>query len=365
MSTTEFPRDLIPLLRCSRDRNELNVSVLRSGAFGVIDARMLCTECGFVYRIEDGIAHMLVEDNLTAEDRHEISIRDCEYASTHGKPFVAPAASWRSELSDLLEIPPHLQALGQMKRCRVLELGCGDGRCTMLMAQLGAQILAVDFSINALRRMAAWLPSGVAPTNYRLANPSTSGDLRGCIGLVQACASHFHVAPKTFDRTLSATPLDSREQRMAMYRTIADGLKDGGRYVGSFEHDDLMRRLLGLPLGRRYEQGGIFIEHFSAETLKREFAPFFFQLRTQCIRPRMPFVSLLPNSLNVFLSVWISRIPGLRNFGEIVLVIANKPIRSPLEVANRSGNRLLKAVFRSYTRQLGKEPVWGTDELVS
>jgi hypothetical protein len=58
---------------------------------------------------------------------------------------------------------------------------------------------------------------------------------------------------------------------MAMFRTIADALTDAGRYLGGFEHDDFVRRLLDLPFARRYEHGGIFIEHFEAPT---DFEPY-------------------------------------------------------------------------------------------
>ncbi len=121
----------------------------------------------------------------------------------------------------------------------------------MLMAQLRAQILAVDFSITALHKLAWKLPSGLAPTSYRL-DGEEGVDLRPRVGLVQAHATYFHVAPHSFDRALCTTPLDGRDQRMAMYRTISDSLSDEGVFVGSGEHDDLTRRHLGLPIARRH-----------------------------------------------------------------------------------------------------------------
>jgi uncharacterized protein YbaR (Trm112 family) len=361
---TEFPSDFLPLLRCSADGGPLSASEIRSGHIGIIQARLECDECGLAYRIEDGIARMLLEDALSPEDRHEIAIRDVEYGCTNGEAFVPPEASWRSELSDLIEIPPHLDALAPLQNQRVLELGCGDGRYTMLMAQLGARVMAADFSLNALRRMAAWLPSGTPPTSYR-ARGIRQGDLRPYIALVQVDASRFRVQARAFDRALSATPLDSREQRMAMFRTIADALTDAGRYLGGFEHDDFIRRLLGLPLVRRYQRGGIFIEHFDRSTIKSEFAPYFLRLSTRCVRPRIPFVSRLPKSWAAGLLGLISMTPGLGQLGEIVLVSAERSVRPPAEGANRAGNRFVKAAFKWYARRLGKEPVWGSDEYVT
>jgi hypothetical protein len=81
----------------------------------------------------------------------------------------------------------------------------------MLMAQMGARILAVDFSINALRKLAWWLSSNTPPTIFKLVDRYPSLDLSRHIGLVQADINHFHAAPHSFDRALSTTPLDSRD----------------------------------------------------------------------------------------------------------------------------------------------------------
>ena len=61
--------------------------------------------------------------------------------------------------------------------------------------------------------------------------------------------------PAALIAPFSATPLDGRDQRMAMYHTISDALRDDGVYVGGVEHDDLTRRLLGLPIARRVRGG--------------------------------------------------------------------------------------------------------------
>lgn len=339
----EFPRDLFPLLRCSRDAGPLViVEELQSGAVGIIEARLRCGTCAAEYRIEDGIARLL-EGPLTPEGKHEIAIIDGGHACIRPGPFVPPALGWRSELNDLLEIPPHLAELEPLDSCRVLELGCGDGRFTMLMAQLGARVLAVDFSINALRKLAWWLPSGVAPTAYQPVG--SSADLRGHVGLVQAEASHFHVAHRSFDRALSATPLDSRDERMRMYHTIADALTDEGRFIGGVEHDDLIRRLLGLPLARRYKEGGIFIEHFDIATMRREAAPFFSKLRIRPIRPLVPFVRRLPLWGAVGVLRTVGALPVLRHLGQILLFRAENPVRPPVEGAVRSGSKLAKGLL--------------------
>ncbi len=357
--SAEFPRHFLALLRCSHDAGPLILAAeLQSGAVGLVQARLRCAVCDAEYRIEDGIAN-LMSDALTSEEQYEMAIRDSQHSSLPPEGFVPPASGWRSKLSDLLEIPHHLSEL-QPRGCNVLEIGCGDGRFTILMAQMGASVLAVDFSVDSLRTLGSSLPSGIAPTAYQLPHHSPS-DLRGRVALVRADASHFHVAPRSFDRALSTTPLDSCEERLAMYRSIAEALTDDGRYVGSVENDDLTRRLLGLPLARRYSSG-IFIEHFDVGKLQREVAPFFSRLRIRPIRPRLPFMHHLPSNWALRLSRLAAATPVLRHLGEILLFRAERPVRQPIEGTRRPGSKLAKRLFRWYMSKLGKDSLWENNE---
>ena len=357
-----FPCGLLPLLRCSRDAGALILAAeLETGHVGIIQGTIKCTTCAAEYSIEDGIVR-LMHGALTRENDQEMSLRDSQ--NTHLLPgsFVPPPFGWRSLLSDLLEIPQHLDALQPAGR-RMLEIGCGDGRFTMLLAQMGASVLAVDFSINALRILGSRLPSGMAPTAYQLPNSHSQGDLRHLVGLVQADASHFCVAPRSFDRAFCTTPLDSREERMALYRTIAEALTDQGRYVGSVENDDLTRRLLGLPVARRYSSG-IFIEHFSPEKMRREAAPYFSKLHIRPIRPRIPLLHRLPYKWTLLISRIAISLPVLRHLGEILLLRAEQPVRPTLEGVHRPGNKLAKRLYRWYMQKIGKASLWEENEPV-
>ena len=219
-------------------------------------------------------------------------------------------------------------------------------------------MLAVDFSIAALHKLTDSLLTGVAPTTYRVAPRRPAGSLTAHVGLVQADAGHFHVAPRIFDRALSATPLDSRDERMRMYHTIAEALTDDGRFVGGVEHDDLNRRLLGLPRIRRYTPGGILLEHLDIPTMRRETAPYFSQLHFFPIRAHLPFIRRLPMKVAVFLSLAVNEIPGLRHFGEILLLSAEDPIRLPVEGVRRPGNTVAKSLYRWYKGRRGEKALW-------
>jgi len=356
-----FPRKFLPLLRCIRDSGQLSICrEARSDDDAIVEGSMRCVECSQEYPIENGVVRLMT-DALTQETQHEILLKDEEYEAMP-EVFVPPASGWRSIFADQIEIPPHLEALHPLENCRVLELGCGDGRFTLLMAQMGAEVLAVDFSFAALRKVGNHLLSGVAPTTYKLASPRTVGGFVGKVGLVQADASNLQVAPRSFDRALSATPLDSRDERMKMFRMVAESLTDDGRYVGGVEYDDLYRKLFGMPLVRRYNPDGILIEHLDFPTMRREAAPYFCRLRMQTIRARVPLVEQKLAKRLPALSVAVSRIvcalPGFKHLGELLLLSAERPRRLPIEGARRPGFVAAKNLYRWYRRLQGKETMW-------
>jgi SAM-dependent methyltransferase len=341
-----FPKDMVPLLRCNIDSGELALGESPTcDADGILNAVLHCKICRAEYLIQDGIA-CLLPDWLTPEDTLEMGIRDrVDYDCTNPGSFVPPAEGWRSVLSDILEVPAHLDELQTSPSHTVLELACGDGRFTSLIAKTGARILAVDFSINALRLLALRLPAGAR------------------VGRVQADINQLHLASRAFDRALTLTPLDSRDERMNMYRTIAHALTDSGRYVGSFEHDDLNRRLLGLPLVRRYSKDGILIEHLTTKTMRLQASPYFSKLRIRPIRPRVPFVAKLPPRLALPLLRLVAALPFMCHFGELLLLTAQDPVRLPVEGQHRSGNRAAKGAYRSYMRKKNKEASWGEESI--
>jgi SAM-dependent methyltransferase/uncharacterized protein YbaR (Trm112 family) len=357
-----FPRSSLPLLRCIQDGGQLSVCrEIRGDEAGISDGSLRCVECSREYKIENGIAR-LMPATLTPENQHEIPLLNQSYGAM-SETYVPAASGWRSDLNDHEEIPAHLNLLRLREGQRVLEVGCGDGRFTVLMAQLGAEVVAVDFSIAALERTQANLLSGVAPTSYRVTS-RRDGDLAKHVGLVQADASNFRVAPRSFDRALSATPLDSRDERLKMFRAIAESLTDDGRYVAGVEYDDLYRRLFGLPVLRRYSPGGVLIEHLSTPELRRETGAYFVRLRMQLIRVHLPFFKHLPLWLSVPMTRAAGAIPVIKHFANILLVAAECPVRIPAEALRRPGYFGAKNLYRWYKRRRGEEAIWDCGERV-
>lgn len=353
-----FPRSLLHTLRCIFDAGDL-VLVARETTgddCGILNGTLRCLQCSREFPIEAGIVRMIPSDR-TQETDHEIELKDREYESMPDT-FVPAHWGWRSEYMDRIEIPPHLAGLEPLMCRRVLELGCGDGRFTCLMAQMGAEVLAVDFSLAALRRTQRNLAKGEPPTTYRLAAPRCIGNLTSRVGLVQADASQFHPAPGSFQRALSATPLDSRDERMKMFRAVAESLADDGRYVAGVEYDDLSRRILGLPLVRRYSPGGILIEHLDRATMQREMAPYFGRMTMRPVRVRLPLARLLPMKARVAAALAVSHLPVLRNLGEILLVSAERPRRLPQDGVRRPDRFAARTWYRRYQQWRGKGAVW-------
>lgn len=350
---------MVPLIRCTRDAGELVIwGTPETGHNGIISATLRCTLCAAEYPIVDGIVRLL-EDSLTAENQHEMVLRDGEYQDNNSGGF-----KWGSKLNDRIEVALHMAELEPLDGKTVLEFGCGDGRFTIPMVGLGADVLGVDFSLTGLYQLGAHLRSGAPPATDGI-RPKRN-ELAGHVGLVQADATRFNAAPQSFDRALSATPLDSRDERMSMYHTIADALKNDGHFVGGVEHDDLRRRLLGEPIARRYTAGGIFIEHFDKETMRREATPYFNRLTIRPIRPRIPFLQEVPLVLGVAISRMVIATPILKQLGEILLMRAEKPVRPPAEGMIRPGNRLAKGLFSWYWRKrFGTTPGPNSDRLDS
>ena len=206
----EYPGAMIGLIRCSRDGGELvSSATAESGPTGVIQGSLRCAKCATEFFIRDGIVRLLPE-SLTGENQHEMELRDSEYEQNASGGY-----KWGSKLGDRIEVLPHLRALGPLEGKKVLEFGCGDGRFTIPMAQLGADVLGVDFSLAGLYRLAGFLESRNRRQRFAdCARSGSLGNLNGHIGLVQGDATRFFPGPRSFDRALSATPLDARDERM-------------------------------------------------------------------------------------------------------------------------------------------------------
>jgi SAM-dependent methyltransferase len=106
---------------------------------------------------------------------------------------------------DLVHGPALLRALGPLEGLRVLDLGCGQGRFTRLLARAGARVSAIDWSapmIRAARRYESRDPVGI---DYLRRDARSLGSLwkAGTFDLVVGCMSFMDMPD--LDRVLRAS----------------------------------------------------------------------------------------------------------------------------------------------------------------
>lgn len=318
-----FPYSHIYLLRCRFDGGEFKAKQVLLGTTQFIcEGILACQCCGHEVHVRDGIVRMLDLQELSPEDLHELKLRD--HYSTENK--IYPDAVW-DEQWGALELGPQLAALDVHQGAALLEFACGRGRYTTIVMEKCRRLLAVDFSLESLRVLAKKIPSEKE------------------IGLVQADITRLVLAPAAFDRVLSTTCLDSREQRMAMHRLASEALAADGRYVYGVEFNDLKTRLLGLSRAERYAPGDMLFYRLSRKDVVCETAPFFRKIQSRPMKVSLPFVNKFPPKWRIIIARLAAHIPLAREFGELLLVKAEGPIRNLQEGDCEQGNRVAKAIY--------------------
>lgn len=303
-----FPVGLVPLLRCPADGAPL--AAVADGTH-VFEGELRCGSCAVRVPVAGGVVRMLEGHALDAEERHEVALRDAQAAGvaleTEQRYWAGPASRG--------EVAATLAALRLRTGLTVADFGCGRGRYTSALAPRSSAVLAVDFSLESLR----WM------VRVNL--------LPGNVGLVHADITRLRLAPARLDRVLATTPLDTREQRLAMHHLASDALADDGRYVFSTEHYDLRSRLRRAPRAQRYKAGDNLFFRFTREEMEREPAPYFARVRARPIAVKLPLQRKMPPRLRQALSRTAERIPVLRELGDLLLVRATRPIRPIVEDA--------------------------------
>ena len=97
---------------------------------------------------------------------------------------------------------------------RAVDFGCGAGRSTRFLRDLGFEVVGVDIAEHMLEQARQRDPQG----NYRLVE---DGDLSGC----EAAAHDLVLSAFTFDN------VPTMENKVGLMRSLAGLLKPGGRIV--------------------------------------------------------------------------------------------------------------------------------------
>src|SRR3972149_739393 len=93
------------------------------------------------------------ETELSNEEQEEVLCHDKFYRE-EAKAWILPSYDW--EKFDLIERPTHgyiysVKSLGDLKHKNVLDLGCGTGWLSVILAKRGANVEAIDISTEAIK----------------------------------------------------------------------------------------------------------------------------------------------------------------------------------------------------------------------
>lgn len=300
MTHYSFPRNALALIRCPACSGSLEAADFEKGP-------VTCTGCPRDFDIQDGILRLLQSDALTADSERERSARDAQ-------ALAAPKPSSHVVLEDphqAMEMLPTLESLHLRSTDVVLELGCGDGRYSELISGEHRTVIAVDFSIEALRQMR---------------NKTVAAG--GTVAPVLASVTDFAVTPRAFDVvfcTLTSNLPDAL-QRGLLYSLASGALKLGGRFVFSVHHHGIMERLRKVPQSGHYEDGGIYRYNFTVKDLRDEVGRVFASCRVSFIRIYVPLTGLL-RLPRVQVSRIAEHIPGINRLAQLLLCEACRPRR--------------------------------------
>ena len=172
---------------------------------------------------------------------------DQDYLRIWGQVFTEEVNTRQAvELWSLLDLNPG---------CRLLDAPCGWGRLSRQLAMLGAMVLGVDQSETLLA--AAEAQRGELPTEQLR---YLRHDLRKSIP-----ETGFDVACNIF----TSFGYGTEEEDIAMFRTLRDALRPGGRVVVETNHRDLMTVFIsrGSKRSMRLPDGTLFIDEVDFDAI--------------------------------------------------------------------------------------------------
>ncbi len=238
--------DTVEFLRAPVSAAKLELEVLEIAGDDVLAGRLIETETGAWYRIDDGIADLIPSD-YRDPGRFEAFCR--KHRLEHGP---APRGLGRKDDNTLKQIKffsgaeanetevvtsPFYEVFDRItvgrwiartlsEGTRVAEVGCGSGRQTIPMLKQGASVVAVDLSEDLLtlaRRKAI------------------SGSFRGHADFVVGTAENLPLGECIFDAGLIFGSLHHFSDPRAALIGISRTIRPGGRFYIMEPHDSAVR----------------------------------------------------------------------------------------------------------------------------
>jgi ubiquinone/menaquinone biosynthesis C-methylase UbiE len=196
-----------------------------------------CPSCRRIYPVQGGIPRFLPD--LSSGEQQVKGSFDLEHSRYLDSHYLHFTPRLVQQWLDEIQLPADW-----FKGKVVLDAGCGSGRWTYAMAQLGATVVAIDLT-NA----------GVEVTHRATAQLEN-------VAALQASVFHLPFRPGSFDLVVSWGVLHHTPDTRAAFERVAPLVKKGGQFYAMFyeKHNplkyvftDLLRAALRtLPEDRRY-----------------------------------------------------------------------------------------------------------------
>lgn len=295
-----FPFSLISTLRCPRDRARLRLTAPDQPPAYIQQGTLACTSCGAAFRIEAGIVRFLDVAALDSDSNRERIERDRE--ATTRDP------SWEHAVWSKMEVLRMTAACEPLAGAVVLELGAGTGRHTAVLAGRGASVVAVDFSITSLEKIAQRVEADWD------------------VGLVHADCTQLAPAPESFDLVVSTliSNLPTPQHRAATMQVAAVACKPSGRFVFGTHHYGVRARLHREAKSGLYDGVPIYRYMFGRREIEVETRRFFADISCTPIQIMFPLAQRLHLPV-VKLSRVAERVPLVNQLAALLLITARAP----------------------------------------
>jgi SAM-dependent methyltransferase len=197
-----------------------------------------CLSCHRIYPVQVGIPRFLPDLSSGEQQvKRSFNLEHSRYLDSHYLHFGERLVQ---QWLDDIQLPREF-----FRGKLVLDAGCGSGRWTYAMAQLGATVVAIDLT-----------DAGVEITHRATAQLEN-------VAALQASVFHLPFRPESFDLVVSWGVLHHTPNTRAAFERVAPLVKKGGQLYAMFyeKHNpvkyfftDLLRGALRtLPEDRRYE----------------------------------------------------------------------------------------------------------------
>jgi SAM-dependent methyltransferase len=211
------------------------------------DGSLRCARCGRTYLLSNGLPNFLLFEEAPSAQvkRAEQQARAHELAMTTDL-FEAYEAQ--------LETEAVLSRLRPTAHDYILDAGCGFGRLTREVLKFGAQVVAIDFSMERLNVLRSLTPSA------------------NTLDLAIADLNHLPLRSQTFTRIVCTQVLEHLPTlllRRAFLQKLFDLLAPGGELVLTAYNYHQGKRRRGEPK-EGFHDSGIFYHCYEAEELRAE-----------------------------------------------------------------------------------------------